>query len=73
MAQATTNTDFYPKAGVLTRISAWFWEAMATISENNPRLRRVRALQALSDAQLAELKIKREEIVHHVFKDVYYV
>ena len=73
MAQATTNTDFYPKAGVLTRIAARFWDTMQSISDNNPQLRRVRALQAMNDAQLAALKIKRDDIVRHVFKDVFYV
>ena len=72
MAQATTNTDLYPKAGVLTRLAAWVLETIEQIAENNPRLVRVRKLQAMSDAQLAALRIRREDIVHHVFRDVYF-
>ncbi|MDU8912036.1 DUF1127 domain-containing protein [Aestuariicoccus sp. MJ-SS9] len=72
MAQATTNTDLYPKEPVLSRFAAWIFAGMMKIAENNPRLRRARALQALSDAQLAELGLTRETIAHHVFRDVYY-
>ena len=72
MAHATTYTDVYPKAPLLTRIGGWFVDTMETIAENNPRLRRARTLQAMTDAQLAALDIKREDIVHHVFKDTYY-
>lgn len=72
MAHAITNTDFYPKAGVLTRIAAWVTFTMKNIAENNPRLRRVRRLQAMTDTQLTMLGIKRADIVHLVFRDVYY-
>lgn len=72
MAHAATYTDVYPKAGVLTRLMAWTVATMDTIAETNPRMRRVRNLQAMTDTQLAALRIKREDIVHHVFRDVYY-
>ena len=36
------------------------------------RIELVAALQAKSDEELARLNIKREEIVKHVFMDVYY-
>lgn len=36
------------------------------------RIELVAALQAKSDEELARLNIKREEIVRHVFMDVYY-
>tara|TARA_R110002094_G_scaffold171250_3_gene153335 strand:- start:4792 stop:5067 length:276 start_codon:yes stop_codon:yes gene_type:complete len=37
------------------------------------RLETVEALQAKSDAELAKLNIKRDEIVQHVFRDLLYV
>lgn len=37
------------------------------------RVHRVEALRAKSDSELADIGIKREDIVHHVFKDLYYV
>ena len=43
------------------------------MGEANPRLRRIEALQKLSDAELAERGIRREDIVRHVFHDVYYL
>ena len=49
-------------------LAAWF----ARIAEANPRLRHARALQALSDDQLAALGIERAGIVHIAFRDAYY-
>lgn len=37
------------------------------------RMRQMRKLHALSDAQLADLGIARDRIAHHVFRDIYYV
>lgn len=41
--------------------------------ERRSRLDRVRALSAKSDAELAKLGIKRDEIVSHVFRDLFYL
>ncbi|MFZ5962186.1 DUF1127 domain-containing protein [Thalassococcus sp. BH17M4-6] len=72
MAHAASHHDVYPKAGVFTRLTAWFHDTIEHMAENHPRLRRVRALEAMSDAQLDALRIKRSEIVDHVFRDCYY-
>ena len=72
MAHAPTFTDVYPKAGVFARVVDWLKATMEEIADSNPRLRRVRWLQDRSDAELAALNIKRDQIVHHVFRDVYY-
>lgn len=58
------------------RIGAAFTAAGTKIMENSSGAKRVEAvqrLQALSDAELAKLNIKRDEIVNYVFKDVYYI
>lgn len=47
--------------------------ALMVSSSYNARAQKVQALQAKSDAELAEMNIKRDEIVHHVFRDLYYV
>ncbi len=47
--------------------------ALMANASANARLNRVHALQAKSDAELAALNIKREDIVHEVFKDLYYI
>ena len=69
MAHAIEHTDVYPKAPVLRRVADWASDTLQTIGENNPRLRLVKELQALSDAELAARGIKRADIVHHVFWD----
>ena len=43
------------------------------VMEQNSRVQMVERLNAKSDEQLAELGIKRDEIVHHVFRDLYYL
>ncbi len=72
MAHTISYTDTYPKAPLFTRMVEGFANWIDTFAENHPRLRAVKALQALSDTQLAERGIKREEIVHHVFRDTFY-
>lgn len=32
----------------------------------------IEALEAKSDAELAEIGVKREQIVHHVYRDLFY-
>lgn len=46
---------------------------LVSISTSSSRARQIEALSRLSDAQLAERGMKREDIVRHVFRDVYYV
>jgi hypothetical protein len=72
MAHATITTDFYPKDRVLARFGAWVLSKLDTIAENNPRLKKARHLQGLSDAELAALGIQRDNIVRIAFADVYH-
>ncbi len=72
MAHAISYTDTYPKAPLLTRIAEGFASWMDSYAENHPRMRGIRALEAMSDAQLAKRGIKREDIVYHVFRDTFY-
>ena len=46
---------------------------IVAISENQSRARRVEALSKKSDAELARMGLKREDIVRHVFRDVMYI
>lgn len=48
------------------------WRGLIAMGENSSRYRKLRALSAMSDAELARRGIRRETIVHHVFPDVYY-
>ncbi|MFK7881511.1 hypothetical protein [Roseobacter sp.] len=67
------------KAGFLSAafgaISGFFvslGRALATSSAYTVRVQNFQALHAKSDAELKALGIKREDIVHHVFQDLYY-
>ncbi|WP_120504665.1 hypothetical protein [Sulfitobacter mediterraneus] len=50
-----------------------FGRAIMTNSAGQRRIDRVEQLRAKTDAELAELNLKRDDIVHYVFKDIYYV
>ena len=63
-------------SGFRHRVSAFFgslWNAPRIQVELEGRMRRIRKLEAMSDAELAERGITRERIAHHVFRDIYYV
>lgn len=47
--------------------------AMMNGSAGARRLDQIRALQEKSDADLAKMGLKRDQIVHHVFRDTYYL
>ena len=49
---------------------AGFFQKMALA---NPRVRQMERLIAMSDAELARRGIKRQDIAHHVFRDVMYL
>ena len=75
-ATATEVHDRGTFTGVVDNIRGFFQsfgQALVASSSGHRRLREVQALQAKSDQELAELKIKREDIVHHVFRDLYYI
>ncbi|ETX14006.1 hypothetical protein OCH239_05995 [Roseivivax halodurans JCM 10272] len=65
----TTTTTGAERRGIFTRI----FDSLVAIAENNHRVRRVQHLSALSDAQLAQRGLKREDIARHVFRDVLYI
>ncbi len=69
-----------PEAGVLHRIGAAFTAALDALAKARiasvsaeARFNEVQRLQALSDAELAEMGIARDRIVHHVFRDIYMI
>ncbi len=41
-------------------------------TEGSARIDRIAALRAKSDAELSAMGIKRDDIVHHVFRDLYF-
>ncbi|MDE0985605.1 MAG: DUF1127 domain-containing protein [Yoonia sp.] len=54
----------------VTRVIGGFFTA---VMEANSRHDQVQRLSAMSDAQLAEFGVRREDIVRYVFRDVYHL
>ena len=72
MAYTTHNTA---QTGIFSAVQHFFaaiGNALILAAEANPRMKRVQALQRMSDEELAERGIKREDIVRIVFQDVLY-
>lgn len=68
--QATAST------GIIAAVQNFFQSlgtALVNVAEANPRMKQVELLQRMTDAELAERGIKREDIVRVVFKDMLYV
>ncbi len=54
------------------KILGSIWDSMMKAAEASSRVHRIEALEAKSDAELAKMGIKRDDIVHYVFRDLYY-
>jgi len=52
---------------------AAIWNGLIAAGANSGRMRQVTFLQSKTDEELAAMGIKRDDIVHHVFRDTYYV
>ncbi|MEQ9449562.1 MAG: hypothetical protein RLN70_11770 [Rhodospirillaceae bacterium] len=70
---AMTNTAYAPRTNVFGQIGHRIMNALVAMAEANGRVKQIERLQSLSDAELASRGIKRDEIVHHVFRDMYHV
>jgi hypothetical protein len=53
-----------------------FFRAIGTrlvnASENSSRMTQINALNAKTDAELAKMGLRRDQIAHYVFRDLYY-
>lgn len=73
-AHSTHASDLFH--GLLDGITAAFGAVgnfLISISAANQRLHLVERLQAKSDEELAELGMRREDIVRYVFRDILHV
>jgi len=74
MAHTTSHPAVsFPVLGYVSRFFTAIGTGLVRMGENNSRFRQIEALQAMSDAQLAERGIKREDIVRVVYGDVFWV
>ena len=49
-----------------------FFAALIRIAENNSRTTRLKALAAMTDEQLAMRGLRRQDLVRHVYGDLFY-
>ncbi len=72
-APAASSTGIADK--VFSTIASFFrniGNSLIAASEASSRIHQIQALEAKSDEELAEMGLRRDQIVHHVFKDLYY-
>ncbi|MEY8839851.1 DUF1127 domain-containing protein [Cribrihabitans sp. XS_ASV171] len=67
MAHASTNTTLAAGFGrFFADIFGGLWDALIRMGEANEKVRRIEALSALSDQELAKLGLARQDIIRHV-------
>lgn len=77
MATQTLTTLTAPRHfAIREKVDAFFatiGHGMNAYMERRSRMSQILALEAKTDAELAAMGIRRDRIVHHVFRDLYYV
>ena len=61
------------KPGILSRLFSGLVRSLEQVTEANSRISEVERFQAMSDEALASRGIKREDIVRHRFRDVFWL
>lgn len=75
MATHATNLIF-TRGGARARLDAFLasmGQGFNAYLERRSRMHEVQELNALSDQDLAKMGLKREDIPHHVFRDLFYI
>lgn len=70
---STYSASSAPAAGPFARFFSALFSGLVRIAENNPRMRMVAQLSAMSDEELAARGLKREDIVRRAFGDRMYI
>ncbi|WP_158965883.1 DUF1127 domain-containing protein [Chachezhania sediminis] len=74
MANITVNA---PAAGAaqsaISRIFGSIGNALVAMAENSSKMKQIRALESLSDADLASRGLKREDIARYVLSPGYWI
>ncbi len=73
MAFYTDTIDNHPKASLAARVRQGVGRFFAGLADAQNRTQAVERMQDLSDKDLAKLGVRREDIVRHVYRDIYYV
>lgn len=70
---ALTQSYHGEKRGFFSNLIDGLTRGLTQVVDANSRVREVERLQALSDETLAQKGLKREDIVRHVFRDLYWM
>ena len=71
-SNAQTRAPFNP-LGLIAGFFRAIGNGLVHLAESNHRVNRARTLMELSDEELAQRGLKREDVVKHVFSDIMYV
>lgn len=72
MANISTNITEAERPGLWSRCVAAVVRGMERQANLSGRRNMIEALEAKSDAELARMGLRREDIAYHVFKDLFY-
>ncbi|MFU8882890.1 MAG: hypothetical protein ACNA7Q_11015 [Rhodobacterales bacterium] len=72
MSSNTTNITIAQGIIGWANFTAWFNRAFNAYVARRARTDQIQALEALSDAELAQIGIRRDQIVQYVFRDLYW-
>ncbi|MDK3074796.1 DUF1127 domain-containing protein [Sedimentitalea sp. JM2-8] len=74
MAHTSTHNDaHFSIFGAIQNVFSTIGSAFVMMAQSDSRMRQIEALNALSDAELAERGLRRDEIARYVFNDVFWV
>ncbi|MCD1625839.1 MAG: hypothetical protein ACU0B7_01405 [Paracoccaceae bacterium] len=71
MSSNTTNIIF-AQGNSWANFTAWFARAFDAYVAKRARTGQIQTLEAMSDAELAKLGVRRDQIVQYVFRDLYW-
>ena len=69
---AVHTTDLPITRSFLSHLGTGLWSWLETVAERGSRRADIERLNACSDAELAALGIRRDQIAHYVFRDLYH-
>ena len=67
MAHIVEELNYHPT--LMERFGEW----IDSVASNSTRAREIDRLSSLTDEQLAARGLRRQDIVHHVMRDVYWI
>ncbi|MGB5863646.1 MAG: hypothetical protein WBG95_05055 [Sulfitobacter sp.] len=73
--QVNATTPFLSARGAwmaVLKIGSSFGSALMRASDASARTHQIEALHKKSDAELARMGLRRDQIAHYVFKDLYF-